>query len=512
MTGDATARLRRQIYGLMIVVTVAAVVGRTFNIERVFEPSIYRPDPTPDLAGIILPLAAGDPLNEVILIVRAHDAWDRIDPNAPTRVWPRTRPAVSPTFSSNDKSRWAMIRALVDHGTFVIGERSRDADGRISDTGIVFEDGWQSIDKVLHPERQQFYSSKPPLLPVLAACEYWLLQKSFGWRIERDTGKVIGAVLLTFNAIPLAIYLLVFARIVEKYGRSDWGRLFTFAAACFGTFLTTFANTLNNHTVAAYTALFAVAPLLFERTNFGGVIVSGLFAGLTAAFELPAAAFLVVLAAVWLRQSGVRAFLGFSVVAALPIVAQLALNHAELGDWKPAYEKTESVWYRYEGSHWNQQKGERRGIDYAGDQETRPTYAFHLLLGHHGWFSLTPIWLLSLIGWIRTARNDYSSNWRMMNALGAAVSVVVIVFFAAIVGTVNYGGWTSGARWFFWLTPFWLLALLPAADMLANSRWGRGIALLLLAISVVSVSFPAWNPWRHPWIYRAMETWGWKGY
>ena len=28
-----------------------------------------------------------------------------------------------PTFGSNDRSRWATVRALVDEGTFVIGRR-----------------------------------------------------------------------------------------------------------------------------------------------------------------------------------------------------------------------------------------------------------------------------------------------------------------------------------------------------------------------------------------------------
>ena len=96
--------------------------------------------------------------------------------------------------------------------------------------------------------------------------------------------------------------------------------------------------------------------------------------------------------------------------------------------------------------------------------------------------------------------------------LALAVTAAVTVFFAAIVSTVNYGGWTSGARWFFWLTPLWLLGLLAAADVLAASRLGRGLACALLGLSVFSAAFPAWNPWRHPWLYQALEAWGWPGY
>ena len=382
------------------------------------------------------------------------------------------------------------------------------------DAGIVFEDGWESIDKVLHPQTHLYYSSKPPLLPVIAAGEYWLLQKLFGARIEKQTKTVVCTILLTINAVPFAIYLIVLARLIEQFGRSDWGRLFTFAAACFATYLTTFSNTFNNHTVAAYTALFAVAPILLGRLSPAGFAVSGLFSGLTAAFELPATAFAVALGVVALSINWRRAPLLFAPMALLPIVGQLVLNYAEFGDWKPAYEKLESEWYRYEGSHWNAQGVARRGIDYAGDQESRPTYAFHLLFGHHGLFSLTPIWLLAFAGFdgILSRRCALDPNWYRVTLATAAVSVTVIVFFTAIVSTVNYGGWTSGPRWFFWLTPLWLLTILPVADWLGASRVGRAFACILLALSVFSVSFVGINPWRHPWIYQAMEAWGWKGY
>jgi hypothetical protein len=90
--------------------------------------------------------------------------------------------------------------------------------------------------------------------------------------------------------------------------------------------------------------------------------------------------------------------------------------------------------------------------------------------------------------------------------LSLFVSLAVIVFFTTLVGTRNYGGWTSGPRWLFWLIPLWLLALLPAADRLAESRPGRGVGLALLTVSVFSASYPAWNPWRHPWLYNLLDS------
>jgi hypothetical protein len=90
------------------------------------------------------------------------------------------------------------------------------------------------------------------------------------------------------------------------------------------------------------------------------------------------------------------------------------------------------------------------------------------------------------------------------------VSMAVVGFY--LYKSDNYGGFTNGLRWLMWLTPMWLLCLLPIADDLGPRRWGRTLAYGLLAVSVFSVSYEPWNPWRHPWIYDLMQELGWPGY
>ena len=436
------------------------------------------------------------------------------------------------TQADNDRSRWDTVRALVDNGTYAIGHRDIDPANprKYVDSGIMTEQRWETIDKVLHPETHDFYSSKPPLLATLVAGEYWLLKHTIGWSIAQQLEEVVRTVLLTINGLLLVVYWILLARLVEQFGASDWGRFYVLAAGCFATFMTTFATTLNNHTVAGCSALFALYPFLQiwygGRRGAGLFLSAGFFAGFTAVNELPAASFAAaLLLLLFFRGPALSLLLSFP-AAVIPVAAALVTNYLAIGQLRPAYSEFGGPWYEYAGSHW---KLVDRGIDWAYLSENRAVYAFHVLVGHHGIFSLTPIFLLTLAGMIcslvmwRGAHRETSelqqhqeekSQLTMLTLLTLLVSVIVVGFYTVWVNdrNRNYGGWTSGLRWLIWLTPLWLLTMLPVADWLAGRRWGRGLAYLLLGISVLSVSYPALNPWRHPWLYKYLETRGWINY
>jgi hypothetical protein len=70
----------------------------------------------------------------------------------------------------------------------------------------------------------------------------------------------------------------------------------------------------------------------------------------------------------------------------------------------------------------------------------------------------------------------------------------------------NYGGTTSGLRWMFWFAPLWSLVMLPAVDACSNRRGWRGLCLVLLALSVLSVSFPTWNPWERSELWSLADS------
>jgi hypothetical protein len=290
-------------------------------------------------------------------------------------------------------------------------------------------------------------------------------------------------------------------------------------------------------------AVYAVCRLWEKDDRSWWYALAGLAAGFTATNELPALALTAGLGLVLLWRSPARTLLWYVPAAVLPLLALAATNYAALGEIRPAYDKFGGPWYKYEGSHWA--RTEKRGIDFAREHETQGAYAFHLLVGHHGLFSLTPFVALSVAGVVMgLCRRPGESKFvlpasasppgsafseersRTVEAalvlpaspplpwflypLTAGLSLVVVGFY--LFKSDNYGGWTNGPRWLMWLTPLWLLTMLPAADWLARRRWGRTLAGVILVASVLSVSYMAWNPWRHPWIYTWMDSRGWIPY
>jgi hypothetical protein len=211
----------------------------------------------------------------------------------------------------------------------------------------------------------------------------------------------------------------------------------------------------------------------------------------------------------------------------VPALAFFATNYTAIGQLRPAYSEFGGPWYEYEGSYWRKPvPGQvRRGIDWAYTQESRGTYALNLLIGHHGLFSLTPLWLLALVPMVcslwhfkkrcqRAQQPDLGNSlpylpW-FLAPLTLGLTIVVVGFYA--VKSNNYGGFTNGLRWLMWLTPLWLMCLLPCADWLGKWKCGRGLAYLCLAISVLSANYSPWNPWRHPWLYELFMALGWPGY
>jgi len=501
--------------------------------------------------------------------------------------------------SANDRSRWSTIRSLVDHGTYKIDDIIYDDEGERTE--------WFTIDLVKHQDREgkeHAYSSKPTLLPTLLAGEYWIIKTVTGADIEEHPLYVGRLILLFSNVLPIVVFLMLLACAVERYGTTDWGRIFVVGCGAFGTMVTTFAVTLNNHVPAAVSVMIAIyAALAIWRDGQRSwylFALGGLFSAFAVANELPALAFFVAVLFGLLVKSPLRTLAFFIPAAAVVAFGFFYTNYLAHDTWKPPYahrqdgdelftldqsassdldngkvplelfvkkpaftnaQVTESLvpevskpvwkfwederkvivkrwrifdpastdrlavveyegkqslsvlgsddnWYDYEDSYWTDVRSERKSKVDRGEASVA-LYAFNMLIGHHGVFSLTPVWLLALAG-VPMLLVDGGKRMRGFALLVLAVSVVCIVFYLLRpVKDRNYGGVSCCMRWLVWFTPMWLLCVLPAADWMSKSRVWKALGLILLFISIMSASYALLEPWVHPWIYEYWDSLAW---
>lgn len=492
LAGGQSRSLRWSLYLLLIAVAVGQWSGRILAVSRVDLMRLEQSRIDQRLDQFTQELAARD-LSPEEFAARLEREEARL----------RSRLKLQhPFLSSNDRSRWVAIRALVEHGTFEIDE-------------LIKEPGWDTIDKVRHKGRDgdlHFYSSKPPLLYILLAGQTWVVERLTGWTFAENEYEIIRTVMLLSSPPAFALMLVLVAALAERFCRSDWAKLFTVVTAAYGTMLTAFAASLNNH---LYGAVSAAVVLYFwvriresEAPRAAWFVLAGLASGFAYATELPSLAMVAAVGFSLLLRAPrytLTAFLPAVLVVVGAVVFTNWLAHDSL---RPPYahrsqENEEENWYHYPGSHWQN----REGID-AGEP-SRATYALHTLVGHHGVLSLTPVWVLSAFGaaaWLMRG-----SGLRRELALGVVgLSIVVLVFYIGLrpQGDRNYGGMTSGLRWIFWFVPLWLAVMAPAADWAARTRTRQAFAAVLLGFSALSAAYPTWNPWTHPWVYHWMEWCG----
>ena len=143
--------------------------------------------------------------------------------------------------------------------------------------------------------------------------------------------------------------------------------------------------------------------------------------------------------------------------------------------------------------------------------ESWPVYLFHMLLGHHGIFSLSPIFIFTLSG-IWTSLRSRENPLRAFAALAAFLTFVLLIFYTFFAGNRFYGGLSCGLRFFFWLIPLWLMLLPQGLEGKTSRRWFRGTAQAFLLISAVSVFYCAGNPWGRSWLHMFLFSMKWIGY
>ena len=514
---------RNQIYTLLIVISAGLMLGRIIAVNRTDTILIQknRLDQIPkQLADKEQRLRAADvPMSEEDIQAELEKTREKLLNDAKFEL---------PVFSANDRSRWNTIRVLVEPDMRVQRTiKSADGTERTETVWYAIDKaqnvkGWDTIDMVKHdlpdqpgvglqPGGGYLYSSKPPLLPTLMALPYALMYWGSGGKLSlaNEPFLVVRVTLIICNLLPLIFCWFLLSQLIERFGTTNWGRVFSVAFICFGTFISTFVVTLTNHlpgVVSVTIAFYCVVRIVYDQElRWRYYAAAGFFSAFTIACETPALLF-GVLMGFWLLCHQFRRTMFLFVPAALLVAgAFFATNYIAHQTFRLAYAQFGTEWYLYEyerggkilDSHWKNPK------DLDIGEPSRADYIFHSTIGHHGVFSLTPVWALSLLGllfWL------FDRRYRSMAAIILLTSMVVFAFYMMLPQEQrNYGGNTSALRWLLWLAPLWSAALVAAADRFSRNGFTRAVALICLIVSVMSATYPVWNPWTMPWTYNVLH-------
>ncbi|WP_459557142.1 hypothetical protein [Lacunimicrobium album] len=393
-------------------------------------------------------------------------------------------------MSANDRSRWCTVWSVVEKGTFTIDE-------------IRAKPGWDTIDKVYH--EGHYYSSKPPFLALLTIPVYWVLKQTLGLNLLADPQLTGHIVLFLINLIPLAFGYWVWALMLKRLGLKDVPLLLMQTVFCFGTLILPYATTLNNHLPGALSLLFSL--YFFLRTQPGqsnliDLAWCGFWAGMTFAFELPAASYVVLLGLLLLKDDFKKTLMAYAPAGLIVVAAFLVSNAMVTGSIKPfySYYGTEKYLHEVAGipSYW----ADPKGVDKAPDSFA--VYFLHCTIGHHGIFSLTPFWLLLFPAFV-SMRRWTQTRQHQVALMAIMISLVVFGFYMTKTEHYNFGGVTVALRWMVWLIPLWLVTIASWMTHLPFKQTKMIVCLVLLVPSIISAWTPWIGPWRHPWLFQVMD-------
>lgn len=164
-------------------------------------------------------------------------------------------------------------------------------------------------------------------------------------------------------------------------------------------------------------------------------------------------------------------------------------------------------WYEYPDSYWKD--GKRLGVDRG--EPSRLIYTFQMTLGHHGIFSLTPIWFLMPVGLVGGLWFGPLEFRRLAFAVLVATVVCMFFYLSRPLIDRNYGGISICFRWLLWFAPLWLVMIAPLMESFGKTTWRRFILNGMLALSVFSMSMSLSTPWQSPWLYQFWQFLGWIG-
>ncbi len=174
---------------------------------------------------------------------------------------------------------------------------------------------------------------------MAGASDYWSQHLSYPFSAVR-------IVLFLVNWLPLAAFWWIWARYWQRQSIGWWAFTMVVLLMTWGTFVSTFANTLNNHlpgAIAAGVSLWSLLRIIYDgRATQGQFVLASFAAAMCAVCELPALAWTAATTALLMQVDFKKTVIGVA-VGMLPLAVAFALvNLWAHGDLRAAVRASRS--------------------------------------------------------------------------------------------------------------------------------------------------------------------------
>lgn len=368
----------------------------------------------------------------------------------------------------NVNSRLALTRAIVEKGSFTVGEYVRDKDADLYTEDRAFKDGRYYSDKIIGTS----------LLGLPAFGAIRLFDRLSG----RPTSIPVATYLTTIFSVSITAALagVVMTSLMLAFGATFAEAFLCALAMSFGTMLWGYSTLFYAYLPAVCFALMSF-NLLFRarltgRLGLPAVFDAGLLMGASLLCEYTLGIVFIALSIYVVWRARPRWGVGlFWLGAGLPLLAFAAYTLICFGEVCVPYKYLEKPIFQLSMSQ-----------GFQGIKFFRPVILFYITVHpYRGVFWLSPFLLLSLVGLGRMA-------WVERRRLGAEAFVCGAVFFGYIWFNSSYymwwGGWAMGPRHLIPGLPF---LVPPLLWVLRWNRWWAGAAGLAVVASIVLVGVPA---------------------
>ena len=394
-----------------------------------------------------------------------------------------------PDVSHNDGSRWAVVHSVVHDGDYNI-----------------YGSPFYTIDHIVREidEKLVYFSRKASFLPNIGATLYLPLH-ALGVEVSPRTPNIgIFIILSVINLLPFLVMLYFYFLYLDSFELSRAQRLFCGVTVSMGTYLTGYLWVFNNHLPAAFCVFFSLlfmAKIFQSASPDKGWYWACLgFAAFAPCFDLVSAAYFPCCFAALFFRAKRHTVVAGTVALLFSSLTCCFSEYIATGLFLP---------YKFYYLLSQHVPGYVERLDPfrnpAGMQllaESKFVYTLHVLWGHHGYFSLTPVLLAAAFG----LRIRCSYCWQSVLS-AVTVATFVPATFILIFKTRNYGGLCQGFRWLFWGIPFWLMLLPFAVRKFEADRPKFWIpAILVVGVSVFSILTALPRPFAVSWLHQLIRS------